>query len=1642
MVALTEWTDIPAAWKPTLRIQYEGIDTTFTSDAIYGRRLTLTSNGTNHAVLALEGATVATSTNPVTPGTPGSVDFSITHNAYATTSADHDFTQSITAGGTYLIGNSWGPAGRGPLQLHRTRFDEATAAGAAASSELVLGSILAVLSSRWIAQNSRMIFIHDRMGGTTSTIHHLVGIAGHDEAPYVDLPGNLVSITSQFDDIAAEDAVFFSEGMHGSIIESTAVEQTSGVSALSTAKLIDQAVAGGLRIYDANAVNYAGTVAPDLVACAGYLASFQAAVSGGSRLLLPSRCDLTENDWTGAGWFDISADLSAIGSLISGDLAGGFASTPQPVNQLAMVMILPTPDNITAGMADDTAKIGDPIDLTRGHYLYDNVDIATGVGRFPLSLALERQYNSAARITAGSLGKGWTHGFEISAADGVDGLQSMGEDSALDAVATIAEFMVALDLLKDVNKPLDKLLVATVGQRWFGDQLLGNIVIVRQGLGGAVFVKLPDGSYNPPPDNPDKLIKNGDGTYSLEMPHKAMLNFNAAGRAATHVYPTGVEVRFTYSGNDLVQVQNSLGRTLTLTHAGGRLINVSDGTRSVSYTHDAPTGNLTGFTDAAGQATTFEYDLPGRLTRLFYPGNPLVPFVTNNYDSLGRVETQANALAQLYSYYFAGVRSEEVAPDGSSKAWYLDGFGRVVKAIDALGRVTSHVYDAQSRLLKTTLPEGNSVEYDYDDAPCVAQGRCTHNVKTIRFVPKPASGLATLTANLVYESAFNKLSALTDPRGKTTNTSYDAQGNVQQILLPPDPGGTRPQDDFTYTSFTPAGFPAFSLLTKVTSLVALGDAVERTVGYDAMNRYAPQTFVTDAGAGKLNLATTHVYDAVGNLTQVDGPRSDVVDTTTMAYDAERRPTQATDALGRQTRRAYDADGRLVRTALQAGAQWLVSCRTYTPSGKVLKSWGPALTAADTACPPAGAPVPVVDFAYDNLDRLQQSTENLTVGEGGNRVSQLVYTLDGRVQTVRTAVGTGLAQDEAARTYTQNGLAATVTDARNNRTTYEYDGLDRKRKTFYPDKLTPNASSATDFEQFDYDANSNITAIRKRNGQTIAFAYDNLNRMTSRTYPAAADNVNVGYDLLGRVLFANHADSSHDVSFAWDHAHRLAATTAGGRSISHLYDPAGNRIRTTWPEAPPFYVTNEYDALNRPTAIRELGATTLATYGYDDLSRRTAIAFGNATATSFGYDAQGMLASLAHDLGGAAQDVAFSFGRNQAQEITSLVTSNPLYEWNGAATGNVAFAANGLNQYTSVGGAGQAYDANGNLTGTGTWSYTYDTENRLRTAAGPVPGSLAWDGLGRLRRTTIAGAATQLLYDGARLIAEYDGGGTLLRRYVHGSTADEPLVRYEGPGTGGKSWHYADHQHSIVATADAGGTSTATLNYGPFGESGTTSPGRFGYTGQQFLGGLDLYHYKARAYAPARGRFLQTDPIGMRGGMNLYAYVRNDPLNHRDPTGLWTIQIGLSGSGVFGFIVPQGAGGIAIDGQGNIGIYGSAGGGLGLGLEAGTGFQGVFSPDASTIYDLSGGANNASVHGGIGWGGSLDYSLGSGQQDQPVHSVGFTVGPAFGAAGSYTRTWTQICGVYGADQRCAGPLSDIKQAAYDLLWGPPGKRIWK
>ena len=84
------------------------------------------------------------------------------------------------------------------------------------------------------------------------------------------------------------------------------------------------------------------------------------------------------------------------------------------------------------------------------------------------------------------------------------------------------------------------------------------------------------------------------------------------------------------------------------------------------------------------------------------------------------------------------------------------------------------------------------------------------------------------------------------------------------------------------------------------------------------------------------------------------------------------------------------------------------------------------------------------------------------------------------------------------------------------------------------------------------------------------------------------------------------------------------------------------------------------------------------------------------------------------------------------------------------------------------------------------------ENRLVSASGATAATLSYDPLGRLNTTTAGSVATQFLYDGDELVAEYDGSGNLLRRYVHGPDVDEPILWYEGSGLTTRRILRADH----------------------------------------------------------------------------------------------------------------------------------------------------------------------------------------------------------------------------------------------------------
>ncbi len=242
----------------------------------------------------------------------------------------------------------------------------------------------------------------------------------------------------------------------------------------------------------------------------------------------------------------------------------------------------------------------------------------------------------------------------------------------------------------------------------------------------------------------------------------------------------------------------------------------------------------------------------------------------------------------------------------------------------------------------------------------------------------------------------------------------------------------------------------------------------------------------------------------------------------------------------------------------------------------------------------------------------------------------------------------------------------------------------------------------------------------------------------------------------------------------------------------------------------------------------------------------------------------------------------------AGQLMSRSHANALYDWT-AQTVNRAYVPDGLNRYASVAGVNYSHDANGNLTGDGTRTMAYDVENRLLSVTGGGPGiSLTYDPLGRLRQSTSGTTIIQFLYDGDRLVAEYNGSGTLLRRYAHGPGIDEPLVWYEGSGLTTRNFLHADERGSIMATSNNSGAGTI-YSYGPYGEphSWGTSLSRFRYTGQIALPEASLYHYKARVYDPVLGRFLQTDPVGYGDDVQLYSYVGNDPLASKDSNGLWS-----------------------------------------------------------------------------------------------------------------------------------------------------------
>ena len=230
-------------------------------------------------------------------------------------------------------------------------------------------------------------------------------------------------------------------------------------------------------------------------------------------------------------------------------------------------------------------------------------------------------------------------------------------------------------------------------------------------------------------------------------------------------------------------------------------------------------------------------------------------------------------------------------------------------------------------------------------------------------------------------------------------------------------------------------------------------------------------------------------------------------------------------------------------------------------------------------------------------------------------------------------------------------------------------------------------------------------------------------------------------------------------------------------------------------------------------------------------------------------------------------------------------------------GSQSYAVNGQNRLTTAGAYSPTYDARGNLSGDGVNSYGYDENNNLINFNSSAT-TLSPDPLGRLMSTTdySGGTATTasrgFRYGGSSLLAEYGsvGGdsGVLHGRYVPGPGTDEVVALYTAASGAAAQWPLTDERGSVVATtagASGAGAVVGYDTYDDYGKPAMSNTGRIQYTGQMYLSDVGVYSYKARAYSPSYGRFLQTDPIGYGDGLNWYAYVHDDPINMIDSSGM-------------------------------------------------------------------------------------------------------------------------------------------------------------
>jgi RHS repeat-associated protein len=474
-----------------------------------------------------------------------------------------------------------------------------------------------------------------------------------------------------------------------------------------------------------------------------------------------------------------------------------------------------------------------------------------------------------------------------------------------------------------------------------------------------------------------------------------------------------------------------------------------------------------------------------------------------------------------------------------------------------------------------------------------------------------------------------------------------------------------------------------------------------------------------------------------------------------------------------------------------------------------------------------------------------------------------------------------------------------------------DGVGRV-STYYAynhagDLESKNYSDRTAGIELKYDRSGKLWMIKDAAG-VKTLSYNTIGSLTNEEFiegPLTGLKTEISYDPFSRRKSLNVSLGAilHKQEYGYDSRSNLQSISSRERTITYTYGLATGQLENAT-YSTGANVSRTYDELGRlKTIINSIqsGTVTGQSYAYNESNQRTFATREDGSYWLYEYNRRGEVSSARRffdDTEIYEQDLSYDNIGNRISESV-LETVN--------------YSTNGLNQYTESSKEKFEYDADGNLTVDGKWSYGWDGENRLswmENGSG-LRLEFEYDFLGRrIEKKVLAGRAgnysllreIRFIYDGWNLVAELNSQNQLVRSYTWGQDFTGS-IEGEGGGVGGlllvtdnaRTYEVAyDGNHNVVALLDSTSNEMpAFYDYDAFGnqllESGEPgNPFRFStkYTDSE----TGLVYYGNRYYNPAQGRWINRDPLEEDGGLNLYGFVTNDPVNKVDPLGLYEIDV--------------------------------------------------------------------------------------------------------------------------------------------------------